>query len=55
MNENRCFLIKEYKAGDDGMNETAKVGAFTVGGLMAFSAATMSLSNVNFGIHNHLS
>ena len=31
------------------MNETAKVGAFTVGGLMAFSAATMSLSNVNFG------
>ena len=31
------------------MNETAKVGAFTVGGLMAFSAATMGLSNVSFG------
>ena len=33
------------------MNETAKVGAFTVGGLMAFGAATMSLSNISFG-HN---
>ena len=31
------------------MNETAKVGAFTVGGLMALSAATMSLSNFDFG------
>ncbi len=31
------------------MNETAKVGAFTVGGLMALSAATMSLGNFNFG------
>ena len=31
------------------MNETAKVGAFTVGGLMAFGAATMGLSNVDFG------
>ena len=31
------------------MNETAKVGAFTLGGLMAFGAATMSLANVDFG------
>ena len=31
------------------MNETAKVGAFTVGGLMALGAATMSLSNIDFG------
>ena len=34
------------------MNESAKVGAFTVGGLMAFSAATMSLGNINFGADN---
>lgn len=34
------------------MNETAKVGAFTVGGLMAFGAATMSLSNISFGHNN---
>ena len=34
------------------MNETAKVGAFTVGGLMAFGAATMSLGNINFGHNN---
>ena len=31
------------------MNESAKVGAFTVGGLMAFGAATMSLGNIHFG------
>ena len=31
------------------MNPEAKVGAFTVGGLMAFGAATMSLGNINFG------
>ena len=34
------------------MNETAKVGAFTVGGLMAFGAATMGLSNISF-VHNN--
>ena len=34
------------------MNESAKVGAFTVGGLMAFSAATMGLGNINFGADN---
>ena len=34
------------------MNETAKVGAFTLGGLMAFGAATMSLGNVDFGADN---
>ena len=35
------------------MNETAKVGAFTVGGLMALGAATMSLSNFDFGADNN--
>ena len=31
------------------MNPEAKVGAFTVGGMMALGAATMSLGNINFG------
>ena len=35
------------------MNEAAKVGAFTVGGLMAFGAATMSLGNIHFGVDDN--